>query len=253
MSRVIGRMVLRAAVAAAIGLTGCAARGPEGVVEWVGAQHAAVHDGDVGSKVRLKDLARRDHLYAIGPVEGLRGEIIVVDGRATIVTVEGGEFRTRESLDVGAAFLVWTHARAWVRSEMPPNVRTMEELEAHLPEAARAAGVDPSAPIAFRIEGRVKSLAFHVLNPPPSGEGGVRSAEDHEKSKIHGRIEDRAVRMVGFYSTEHRGVFTPGTSDVHVHFVTEDGTIAGHVEGFELSPGAVLLVAASVNNHVRSP
>jgi acetolactate decarboxylase len=50
--------------------------------------------------------------------------------------------------------------------------------------------------------------------------------------------------MVGFYSTEHRGVFTPGTSDAHVHSVTTDWLAGGHVETFTLAPGARLLVPA---------
>ncbi len=34
--------------------------------------------------------------------------------------------------------------------------------------------------------------------------------------------------------------FTPGTSDVHVHFVTEDGRLSGHVEDFVLAGGAAV-------------
>ncbi|MBL8746629.1 MAG: acetolactate decarboxylase [Phycisphaerae bacterium] len=234
------------AIAAVLSLGACRGPAPEGVVRWAGAQHAAVHDGDVASKVRLKDLARQSHLYAIGPVEGLQGEIIVVDGKPTIVTVDGPGFRTRESLDLGAAFLVWTHAKAWTRAAIPPHVRTLDEVEAYLPQVAPDAATEP---VAFRIEGLARNLRFHVLNPPP---GGVRNSEDHERSKIRGEIRDRPVRMVGFYSTEHRGVFTPATSDVHVHFVTDDGTLAGHVEDFEIDAGASLLLVENAAGTARN-
>ncbi len=228
---------------ACLAATGChapgrATEGADGVVAWAGEQHKAVHDGDVGAKVQLIDLARRPHLYAIGPLEGLVGEITVLDGRPTISTVEGTTFRTHASLDHGAAFFVWTYAADWKRAALPDSVRTLEQLEAYLPAAARAAGLDAAVPLAFRIDGKVESLNYHVLSPPAYS---PPTFEDHEKSKVHSSVATKAVRMVGFYSTEHRGVFTPGTSDVHVHFVTDDGQLAGHVEGFVLAPGAMLL------------
>lgn len=211
---------------------------PAGTVAWIGAQHKAVHEGDSGGKVRLDDLGRRPHLYAVGPLAGLVGEITVLDGRATISTVQDGVFRTHESLDHSAAFLAWAYASEWSRTPLPESVRTLDDLEGFLPEAARAAGLDAGAPLVFQVEGRVESLKYHVLSPP---DPGLPPAEAHEKAKTHASVGASVVRMVGFYSTEHRGEFTPGTSDVHVHFVSEDGRSAGHVEGFTLAPGAELL------------
>ncbi len=214
-----------------------ATAGAAGVVAWAGEQHKAVHDGDVGAKVQLAELARRPHLYGIGPLEGLTGEITVLDGRPAISTVEGTTFRTHASLDHGAAFFVWTYAAEWKPVALPEEVRTLEQLEAFIPEAV---GPDATGPVAFRVDGKVEALNFHVLSPPAHT---PPTFEDHEKAKVHSSVAARAVRMVGFYSTQHRGVFTPGTSDVHVHFVTDDGQQAGHVEGFRLAQGAVLLFA----------
>ena len=238
------RSQARIALLACLFAAGCHAPGPvappaDGVVLWIGEQRKAVHDGDVSAKVRLAELARRPHLYGIGPLEGLTGEITVVDGRATISTVQGSTFRTHASLDHGAAFFVWTHAADWKSVPLPNSVRTLEQLEAYLPEAARSAGLDDSAPMAFRVEGEVQSLAYHVLSPP---EHTPPTFADHEKSKIRSSLAAQTVRMVGFHSTEHRGIFTPGASDVHVHFVTADERFAGHVEGFTLAPGATLLL-----------
>lgn len=124
---------------------------------------------------------------------------------------------------------------------LPESVLTLEDLEGFLPEAARVAGLDAGVPLAFRVDGKVESLNYHVLSPPAHT---PPTFEDHEKSKVHSSVAARTVRMVGFYSTEHRGVFTPGTSSIHMHFVTDDRRQAGHVEGFTLAPGAVLLVPA---------
>jgi acetolactate decarboxylase len=213
-------------------------------VVWVGEQHKAVHDGDFGEKVRLTELAARPHLFAIGPLAGLKGEITVIDGQAVIATAEGGAIRTHTELNRGAAFLVYTHAAMWKAMPLPPDVRTLDDLGTYLPGAAKAAGLDPDAPLAFRVEGSTHALAYHVLNRP---DDAPATFEAHERSKVHSAIADQAVRMIGFYSTRHRGIFTPGDSDLHIHFVTQDGKAAGHVESFELSPGGSLLLA--VHSH----
>jgi acetolactate decarboxylase len=227
-------------------LAGCAGapveRPSDGTVAWAGSQRQAVHAGDVGPKVRLSELAARPHLYAIGPLEGLTGEITVLDGNAAITTVVNGNVRTGNSLDHGAAFLVWTYAAAWSTTPLPADARTMEQLEATLPATARSAGFDGTAPVAFRIEGTVETLNYHVLN---RAAGTPLTAEAHEASKAHFALTGRRVHLVGFYSTQHRGVFTPGTSNIHLHVVSDDGLLAGHVESFTLAPGATLLFPAS--------
>lgn len=213
-----------------------------GEVAWVGTLHQAVHDGDVAAKIRLQDLVGRPHLHALGPLEDLRGEITVIDGRCTIASVDRGQFRTEQSAEHGAAFLVWAYGDCWDSKRLPESVRTLEQLESFIPDAARAAGLDSAAPLVFRVEGTVEQLRFHVLSPP--GESAP-SYVSHEQSKVRGAVTDRRVWMVGFFSSDHRGVFTPATSDLHVHFVTDDHTLSGHVEEFTLGPGAELLLPAS--------
>jgi acetolactate decarboxylase len=209
-------------------------------VVWIGEQHKAVHDGDFAAKVGLTELAARPHLFAIGPLAELKGEITVIDGQAVIATAESGAIRTHVELNHSAAFLVYTHAATWKTVPLPPGVRTLEDLGTCLPGVARAAGLDPETPLAFRIEGTANALAFHVLNRP---DDAPATFEAHEKSKVHSSITGQPVKMIGFYSSRHRGVFTPGDSDVHIHFVTEDGKAAGHVESFDLAPGGALLFA----------
>jgi len=48
--------------------------------------------------------------------------------------------------------------------------------------------------------------------------------------------------VLGFYSTQHRGVFTPRDSDLHMHVRTADGRMTGHVERIFLEPGVVIAV-----------
>ena len=57
-------------------------------------------------------------------------------------------------------------------------------------------------------------------------------------------LEHTPVELIGFYSREHRGIFTPKESNVHVHLRTEDGQISGHLETVQLAPGARVAVPA---------
>ena len=53
-------------------------------------------------------------------------------------------------------------------------------------------------------------------------------------------LDDEPVVVLGFYSTAHRGIFTPADSDVHMHVKTADGRLSGHLESIVLAPGARL-------------
>lgn len=50
------------------------------VIEYQGAMHAMFETGDIGGKLSLASLKNRPHLYALGPLENLSGEITVWDG-----------------------------------------------------------------------------------------------------------------------------------------------------------------------------
>jgi acetolactate decarboxylase len=73
-------------------------------------------------------------------------------------------------------------------------------------------------------------------------DGLAHNPERHEQAKVRRTLEHAPVELVGFYSRQHRGIFTPGESNVHVHLQTEDGRISGHLETIRLAPGARIAV-----------
>ncbi len=209
-----------------------------GMVFWVGEMHRTIMEGKIAGQVRLVDLLVAPGLNAVGPVEGLTGEITVIDGVAHVGEVRDNAFTSSQRADASAPFLVWANVREWSRQPLPSDALTSASLEARLPGILGDAGFDPAQPVPFRIEGVATTLSFHVLHQVT---GDAPGGEAHDRAKVHGEIADVPVQLVGFYSEEHRGVFTPGSSDFHIHFVT-DGARSGHVEAFELHPGATLLL-----------
>lgn len=208
-------------------------------VSWVGEMHKTIREGDVAAKVWIGTLLSTPGLNAVGPIEGLAGEITVINGRLHLGTASPEGTRSAVANDAGAPFLVWAHVSEWQSREMPIDVVALESLEERLPALLAAAGLDPATPTVFRVEAVARSLKFHVLRPIP---GLPPGREAHDAAQVRGVLADSPVRMIGFFSPDHRGVFTPGSSDLHIHFVTQDGQRSGHVDSFEIQPGALLLL-----------
>jgi len=61
-----------------------------------------------------------------------------------------------------------------------------------------------------------------------------------EKAKVRLSIADKAVEIVGVYSCQHRGMFTPRDSDFHMHVRTLDNQLSGHLESFSSNQGMIL-------------
>jgi len=59
----------------------------EGPVEYIGAQKDIFKTGKATSVVSLEDMAGRKGLYAMGPIDGLDGEITIFDSKPYITKV----------------------------------------------------------------------------------------------------------------------------------------------------------------------
>jgi hypothetical protein len=110
-----------------------------------------------------------------------------------------------------------------------------EQLEA----LAAAAGLDTKTRIPVRIEGTAKELDWHVL--AGKGEDGHTG---HHGPRTTGRLSGAKVTLVGFFSRNDEAVFTHMGEHSHFHVVTAPDRMTGHVDGFELEPGAVVYFAA---------
>jgi hypothetical protein len=50
----------------------------------------------------------------------------------------------------------------------------------------------------------------------------------------------REVTLVGFWSSQHQGIFTPMGTNMHAHFQTRDNKVSGHVQDLKLAQGLKL-------------
>lgn len=238
---------MRAAAVAALLIASCGAtRGPapvsawNGEVERWGTLREALHDGRVEARVGLAEVAR-EHVYAVGALEGLRGEVTVVDGEAWISLGDARRPVTTRGPagDARATVLFAAEVRAWrdvaVEREIGPG-----ELDAYVARRASEIGIDVLRPFPFLVEGRLVRLDAHVI----AGECPIR-ARHLGRAMVTPAFELRrdAVegRLVGLYAASGGGILCHGGSQTHAHVLLEaDGGLTAHVESVGLATGAVL-------------
>ena len=202
-------------------------------MKWVGEMRKVMRDGDLSGNVKLDALAKWPHLYALGPLEGLRGEVTIFDGKSSVATVAGGKASVSEKFEGKACFLVYAQVPEWREIELPAKgLAKAADLEAHIQVAARKAEIDTDKPFPFLLRGKVAKATLHIVNKT---DDGPFTPKDHDRIKVPFEVEDREVEILGFYSEKHAGVFTHHDSNVHMHLKTADGKLSGHVDS--VSPG----------------
>jgi len=248
----------RALLKASLGVCGCAAcgaevstfvgparadqpahiQGPGYDLRFIGAQRDTVMNGKLAAALDLRMLATTPHLYGIGPIEQLRGEVTIIDSRPSLSRVgPDGTVQVTESFKTGAPFLVWAEVPAWRTAPVPPDVRAFTDLEAFVPRAAAAAGLDPQRPFPFLVSGREDLIDFHILNRIGNE---PHNAEIHKKIQVSFELKRTDAIIVGFHSFSHHGIFTPMDSAIHMHFQTLYNSASGHIQTLEIGSGAML-------------
>ena len=197
-------------------------------VEHVGALKNIMHKADISPQIDLKDLANKKNLYALGAVGNLKGEIIILDGFPYVTSVKDNEVLMDHSFDRSATLLVYSQIEQWKEIPIPPTVRSYRELELFVESAANKHGVDSSMPFPFLVKGIVEELDWHVIDWKQGDTDHTH--EKHKKAGAYGIIKNENVLILGFFSKKHKGIFTHHSTDMHLHFKTDDNKRAGHVD-----------------------
>lgn len=213
---------------------------PPPKVEHAGAMQEMFESGSAAGQVALRPLLARPHLYAIGPLADLKGEILVWDGTPFVSRMEGERVAIATEPDATAPVLVWSRVAIWKDLAVPDDARELAAFEAWLPKGAREAGLDSSEPFAFQVVGAVERATIHV-DALPRGTPVTREARDATKHVV--ALAACAIQAIGFHATDAKGIYTHHDSNVHIHLRTPIGATMGHVESFTLAPGAIVKLA----------
>jgi alpha-acetolactate decarboxylase len=215
-------------------------------VRWFGALSAIMHEGRTEAAAQLADVLPGPHAWGVGALEGLAGEVTILDDRVWLArskpdgtaSISHGEIADADFAQ-GAALLVVANADAWDELPVSTNI-AWSGLDSCLESQLIAHGEALDAPVLLRIDGPVATLRWHVIDGSKMQPGAGHAA--HARSAVSGVLEQADAQLVGFFSRAHQGVFTHMGSHSHFHVVTRDGALTGHVDGVDLVAGARLLL-----------
>ena len=211
---------------------------PNFIVRYNGALKNMMHNGDLSSKADLTNFQETKHLYALGAIENLKGEIQIFNSQSFNSFVEDNSMVINDNFEHKACLLVYTSVEEWHSIDIPSTVKSHKQLEKFIKESAHTNNIDTNQPFPFLLEGIVTSFDWHVINWK-NGDT-EHSHEKHVNSGLHGTKDNLAIDMLGFYSNAHHSIFTHHTTNIHVHFKTKDGKMAGHVDNMNLGTRMVL-------------
>ena len=201
-------------------------------VKIFGSLRQIMHENDTSEKVRLNLMGPINNVYGLGAVSGLNGEILLLNGDTYVTRVFGRALATDKSTDVGAALLVMSEVQEWDTLALTKDIYSSKELDDYLGKLS-----NQKKPFAFLVLSDNSTINWHVVQTPQSSE----QMQNHKELGLNGKYTGVSL-MLGFFSTEHEGIFTHKGQNTHIHFQSADKLYSGHVDELILKKEDKLLM-----------
>ena len=194
-------------------------------VQVASAMRNVMWKGELGPSIQLDTLAVKEGLYGLGPETYLRGELLINNGKTYVSRVESDSTMTVErSSGLAAPFFVYANVNQWKEISLPDTITTIKTLEEFIDQQTK----DYKRPFAFKLFGKVNQADIHIQNLPEGTR--VSSPQEAHQGQINYLLNNIGVEIIGFFSTEHQGVFTHHDSFLHLHLITQDEQQMGHLD-----------------------
>ncbi len=199
-------------------------------VKVVSAMKNVMWKGELQGKINLDTIANKKGLYGIGPVSYLSGELLINNGQSYVSKVTSDTTMIVEKrFDVEAPFFVYANVNEWTRIELPSNIKSVKDIEAFVDEKTKTF----KRPFAFKLAGSIKTATIHIQNLPKGTK--VSSPKEAHQGQVNYELANEEVEIIGFFSTEHKGIFTHHDANIHLHLITKDEKNMGHLDAVEIS------------------
>lgn len=202
---------------------------PNSELKIAGAMRDVMWKGELEGKITLDTISEKTRLYGLGPLAFLKGEILINNGKSYFSKVTSDStMEVVQSFDISAPFFVYGNVIEWDQVELPSQVKSIQDLESFIDEKS----LELKRPFAFKLTGKVLKAKIHIQNLPE--ETKVSNPDEAHQGQISYTIGEEEVEIVGFFSTEHQGVFTHHDSYLHMHLITKDESKMGHLDELEI-------------------
>lgn len=194
-----------------------------------GAMKNVMWKGDLRNTIHLDTISDKKGLYGLGPLSYLGGELLINDGKSFVSKVTSDStMSVLETFDVFAPFFVYGNVSDWDVLEIPDAVKSIKDLESFIDNKSS----DLKRPLTFKLVGKVSNAVIHIQNLPPGTK--VSSPKEAHQGQVNYHLQDETVEIIGFFSTDHKGIFTHHDSYLHMHLITEDERKMGHLDKLEI-------------------
>ena len=242
MSRAKAVVILPCLAFAAI--ANAAGTGPFGVNAY-GSFARMTATGDTSANVALAQFEGRQGIYGVGAMQGLRGEILIWDGRVLISRGHATDGATSAVMHSDQATLLATaKVKQWREASVPADL-TQSQFEGFVKDQARGAGLPSDKPFPFIVKGPVLNYAWHVVAGAMAPGSGMHKASNpaHAKLREFMGVRLEHAMLLGFYSgPAMEGAITHPGEQFHVHLADTELKSSGHVDRYGVGNGAVLLL-----------
>jgi acetolactate decarboxylase len=205
-------------------------------VKVVGAMKNVMWKGQLYGTIDLDTISNKKHLYGLGPLEYLTGELMIINGKSYLSSVVNDTtINVLRTFKAKAPFFVYANVGRWKRQDVPDSIQTIQQLESFLDHQTRTS----PRPFAFRLTGIMDTATIHIVNLPKGST--VSSPEDAHRGQTNFSLNNEAVEIAGFFSTEHQTIFTHHDTYLHMHLITKDQSKMGHFDEGRFKPGTMKL------------
>ncbi|WP_121667987.1 acetolactate decarboxylase [Mesonia aquimarina] len=195
----------------------------------VGAMKNVMWKGELGSSIELDTISNKNGLYGLGPVSYLTGELLINNGKSYVSKVTSDTTMTVEkTFKTSAPFLVYGNVTQWNEVDLPSELNTIQDLEKYIVQKTSTF----KRPFAFKLIGQVSSAIIHIQNLPAGTK--ISSPDEAHQGQTNYNIQNKDAEIIGFFSTEHKGIFTHHDSFLHMHLITKDESKMVHLDKLEI-------------------
>ncbi|MDZ7846999.1 MAG: acetolactate decarboxylase [Owenweeksia sp.] len=186
---------------------------------------------DLSPTVALDTLTAKPSLYALGPLEDLKGEITVYNSQVFVSSIKDDTINTVIRPNVSAPFLVYAYVEGWKEYELDIDISGLQGIEHLIDSLAQVEGRDVNKAFPVMLQADWDWLEYHIINLKNTKIEHSHAA--HDRAKVKFSRSNAPGRLIGFYSQNHQGVFTHHGEFLHIHYLNTNFPETGHLDDLE--------------------
>ena len=204
-------------------------------VKVVGEMRDVMWKGELKGKITTDSL-NTEQTYGLGPVEFLKGEILLIEGQSYVSkVVDSISHEVNKVPSVSAPFFVYSSNSNFKVVEFNRENYTLKELEDYI----NLIYIDYDQPLIIRIDGIFDNIKVHSVNLPEGKK--VSSPDEAHQGLTQYDFKNISGSLIGFFSRQHKAVFTHHDSFFHAHFISDDREVLGHIDETDFNSSKVTL------------